>query len=193
MKTRTLKPHALTFALLATFGMSAAALAQDTPIPVEGEIEATVDAEASTNMADQAIDAEAAAQASQAAAQTETAAEVATDTSNVAGAVPAQAPTAPPMPPTPPAAPVPPVPPTQAPPPVPAANVATEAEVTFTSSPSNSVVGEYTIDFAAMDTDGDGNISRAEAKSNATLTAEYAAVDIDSNGRLSKSELQGWM
>jgi len=65
--------------------------------------------------------------------------------------------------------------------------------VTFTSSPSNSIVGDYKIDFAAMDGNGNGSISRSEASSNATLTAEFAAVDADHNGQLSKSELTGWL
>ena len=62
-----------------------------------------------------------------------------------------------------------------------------------TSSPADSVVGEYKIDFAAMDKNSDGNLSRAEAKSNATLTAEFRAVDNDHNGKLSQAELKGWM
>lgn len=113
------------------------------------------------------------------------------------GAEAAQATTAPPpaLPPVPPAPATPSTVPAPPAPPMAQTAIATgaDAEVTFTSSPSNSVVGEYAIDFAAMDSNGDGGISRAEARSNATLTAEYAAVDIDSNGRLSKSELQGWM
>ena len=69
----------------------------------------------------------------------------------------------------------------------------TSAEVQVTSSPADSVVGEYKIDFAALDKNGDGNLSRAEVKSNATLTMEFRAVDHDRNGRLSKDELKGWM
>ena len=61
------------------------------------------------------------------------------------------------------------------------------------SVPPDSVVGEYKIDFAAMDTNGDGRISRAEARSNQTLTDEFRAVDNDHDGRLSKEELAGWM
>ena len=68
-----------------------------------------------------------------------------------------------------------------------------QAPVTVNSVPPDSVVGEYKIDFAAMDRNGDGNLSRAEASSNATLTQEFRAVDVNNNGRLSKDELKGWM
>ena len=68
-----------------------------------------------------------------------------------------------------------------------------EPAVTVTSSPSNSIVGDYKIDFAAMDSNHDGSIRRAEAKSNPTLSAEFAAVDNNHDGRLSKQELEGWM
>ncbi|MGJ7904705.1 hypothetical protein, partial [Lysobacter sp. 1R34A] len=77
------------------------------------------------------------------------------------------------------------------PPPAPVAPV--QPQVTITSSPPNSVVGEYKIDFDTLDANHDGNLSRAEARSNATLTAEFRAVDVDNNGRLSKKELSGWM
>ena len=68
-----------------------------------------------------------------------------------------------------------------------------EAQVTVTSSPPDSVVGEYRIDMAAMDRNGDGRLSRAEARSNATLTAEFAAVDNNRDGALDAHELKGWM
>ncbi|HJR75177.1 MAG TPA: EF-hand domain-containing protein, partial [Luteimonas sp.] len=80
------------------------------------------------------------------------------------------------------------------PPPPPAQDMPPpQAPVTVNSLPPDSVVGEYKIDFAAMDKNGDGNLSRAEARSNATLTQEFRAVDVDNNGRLSKNELKGWM
>lgn len=100
-------------------------------------------------------------------------------------------PSVPPIPPIPQDPSVPPVPPTPPMPSEPAAHV--EGNVTFTSSPSNSIVGDYQIDFASMDANGDGSISRSEARANATLTAEFIAVDIDNNGRLSQDELKGWM
>ncbi len=68
-----------------------------------------------------------------------------------------------------------------------------EVQVQVTSSAPDSVVGEYKIDFAALDSNGDGNLTRTEVQSNATLTAEFRAVDNDHNGKLSQTELQGWM
>jgi hypothetical protein len=74
-----------------------------------------------------------------------------------------------------------------------AAGMTDTSQVTVTSSEPDSIVGDYSIDFAAMDTNHNNSISRAEAKSNPTLTAEFAAVDNDHNGRLSKAELKGWI
>ncbi|RFP59847.1 hypothetical protein D0Y53_09880 [Luteimonas weifangensis] len=70
---------------------------------------------------------------------------------------------------------------------------AAQADVTVTSSPGNSIVGDYEIDFGTLDANHNGSISRGEARSNATLTAEFNAVDHDHNGRLSQDELKGWM
>lgn len=86
---------------------------------------------------------------------------------------------------------------TAAPPPPPPRSLPTdtrpsEPEVTITSSAPDSVVGDYRIDMAGMDTDGDGRLSRAEAASNATLTAEFAAVDLNGDGMLDAEELKGW-
>ncbi|HSR66233.1 MAG TPA: hypothetical protein VLM17_11605 [Xanthomonadaceae bacterium] len=72
-----------------------------------------------------------------------------------------------------------------------ASGSATAASVT--SSPGNSIVGDYHIDFDAMDGNHDGNLSRKEAGSNATLMREFRAVDHNRNGKLSKDELKGWM
>src|SRR3546814_6173328 len=44
-----------------------------------------------------------------------------------------------------------------------------------------------------MDSNGNGSISRGEAKSNATLTAEFDAVDNNHDGKLDRQELEGWM
>jgi Ca2+-binding EF-hand superfamily protein len=44
-----------------------------------------------------------------------------------------------------------------------------------------------------MDSNGNGSISRSEAKSNATLTAEFDAVDNNHDGKLDQQELAGWM
>ncbi|QOW23391.1 EF-hand domain-containing protein [Lysobacter avium] len=67
-----------------------------------------------------------------------------------------------------------------------------EPEVTIVSQHPDSIVGEYHVDFAAMDTNDDGVIDAAEASSNPTLTAEFKAVDTDRDGKLSKAELKGW-
>ena len=68
-----------------------------------------------------------------------------------------------------------------------------QTQVAVTSSAANSVVGDYKIDFDALDKNGDGSLTRAEVKSNATLHWEFRAVDSDHNGKLSKAELKGWM
>src|SRR3546814_16993840 len=44
-----------------------------------------------------------------------------------------------------------------------------------------------------MDSNGNGSISRGEAKSNAKLTAEFDAVDNNHDGQLDRQELEGWM
>jgi hypothetical protein len=81
------------------------------------------------------------------------------------------------------------------PPPVPVAPdpAAAQPQVSFHSLPPDSVVGQYKVDFAALDANGNGSISRSEAKSNATLTAEFDAVDNNHDGRLDKHELAGWL
>ena len=52
---------------------------------------------------------------------------------------------------------------------------------------------QYRIDFAALDSDGDGHISRAEARAHPTLAAEFNAIDVNRDGRLSREELAGWL
>lgn len=68
-----------------------------------------------------------------------------------------------------------------------------QGNVTVTSSPGNSIVGDYKIDFDAMDANHNGWISMAEARSNATLTAEFEAVDNNHDRKLTRDELKGWM
>ena len=65
--------------------------------------------------------------------------------------------------------------------------------VTVTDSPGNSISPNYSIDFAAMDADGNGNISRREADGNPDLMREFHVVDGDDNGRLTREELKGWL
>ena len=66
-------------------------------------------------------------------------------------------------------------------------------QVRLHEHPPGSVVGDYSIDFDALDTDGDGYISRSEARANPTLDAEFDGVDRDSDGRLGREELADWI
>ena len=68
------------------------------------------------------------------------------------------------------------------------------ANVTVTSHPGNSISSNYHVDFAALDSNHDGNLSHGEvnASGNADLIREFVAVDINRNGRLSKDEMKGW-
>lgn len=65
--------------------------------------------------------------------------------------------------------------------------------VTVTSEEPDSVRGDYHIDFATLDRDHDGYISRQEAQANPTLAREFAALDSHRSGRLSRAQLEGWM
>ena len=65
--------------------------------------------------------------------------------------------------------------------------------VTFTDSPGNSISPNYSIDFEAMDGNGDGVITRAEGRGNADLMREFHVVDMDHNGRLTRTELKDWI
>ncbi len=86
-----------------------------------------------------------------------------------------------------------PMPQQAAPQPPPQAPPAATGQVTVNSIPPDSVVGEYKIDFDALDKNHDGCISRAEARANATLTAEFRAVDEKHKGCLDKQALAGWI
>jgi hypothetical protein len=68
-----------------------------------------------------------------------------------------------------------------------------QAQVIVRSIQPDSVIGDYRIDFEALDTDGDGFISRAEAKAHATLDAEFNALDSSRSGRLDRAQLAGWL
>ena len=65
--------------------------------------------------------------------------------------------------------------------------------VTVTSEEPDSVRGDYHIDFATLDRDHDGYISRQEAQANPTLAREFDALDSHRSGRLSRAQLEGWM
>ena len=68
-----------------------------------------------------------------------------------------------------------------------------QAQVTVRSIQPDSVVGNYRIDFEAMDVDGDGFISRAEAQANPALADEFNALDTTRRGKLSREQLAGWL
>ena len=65
--------------------------------------------------------------------------------------------------------------------------------VTVTSEEPDSIRGDYHIDFATLDRNHDGFISREEAKANPTLEREFDALDTHRSGRLSRAQLEGWM
>ncbi|PPV09740.1 hypothetical protein XavaCFBP5823_13025 [Xanthomonas axonopodis pv. vasculorum] len=68
-----------------------------------------------------------------------------------------------------------------------------ESSVIVRSIQPSSVVGSYRIDFDAMDTDGDGRISRAEAQANPALADEFDALDTRHSGYLIREQLAGWL
>lgn len=59
--------------------------------------------------------------------------------------------------------------------------------------PTTVLSSDYTIDFQALDADGDGFISRREAAAHDTLSQQFGGVDVDGDGRLSREELRGWI
>ncbi len=60
--------------------------------------------------------------------------------------------------------------------------------VTVTAQEPDSIKGDYHIDFATLDRNHDGFISRAEAKANPALEREFDALDTHHRGRLDKAE-----
>lgn len=68
-----------------------------------------------------------------------------------------------------------------------------QAQVTVRSVQADNVVGNYRIDFAAMDVNGDGFISREEAQANPALADEFNALDSARRGKLSREQLAGWL
>lgn len=59
--------------------------------------------------------------------------------------------------------------------------------------PDTTLPDAYRISFEALDLDGDGYISRAEAAAHETLRTEFGGIDTDGDGRLSRQELSGWI
>lgn len=68
-----------------------------------------------------------------------------------------------------------------------------QAPVTIRSIQPDTVAGNYRIDFTALDLDGDGFISRAEAQANPALADEFNALDTARRGKLSREQLAGWL
>lgn len=68
-----------------------------------------------------------------------------------------------------------------------------QAAVTVRSIQPDTVLGNYRIDFTALDVDGDGFISRAEAQANPALADEFNALDTARRGKLSREQLAGWL
>lgn len=69
-----------------------------------------------------------------------------------------------------------------------------EQQVIVRSYEPDGTAGDaYRISFEALDTDGDGVISRSEAAAHPRLSQEFRGVDIDGDGRLTREELRGWI
>ena len=68
-----------------------------------------------------------------------------------------------------------------------------QAQVTVRSIQPDSLIGDYRIDFTALDVDGDGFISREEAQANPALADEFNALDSHRRGRLTREQLAGWL
>lgn len=68
-----------------------------------------------------------------------------------------------------------------------------EAPVTVRSIQPDNVIGNYRIDFAALDLDGDGLISLEEAQANPALADEFKALDTLRRGQLDRQQLAGWL
>src|SRR5690606_14542213 len=68
-----------------------------------------------------------------------------------------------------------------------------DERVVVRSYEPDSVVGEYRIDFAAMDANGGAVTVRHAAAANPTLAAEFRAVDETGDGHLDRAELSGWI
>ncbi|MCD9031124.1 EF-hand domain-containing protein [Luteimonas sp. Y-2-2-4F] len=69
-----------------------------------------------------------------------------------------------------------------------------EQQVIVRSYEPDGAAGDaYRISFEALDTDGDGVISRSEAAAHPRLSHEFRGVDADGDGRLTREELRGWI
>jgi hypothetical protein len=66
--------------------------------------------------------------------------------------------------------------------------------VTVRSLPPDSISSNYHVDFATIDTNGNGSLSRTEvqASGNQDLMREFTVVDANHNGSLSVVEMKSW-
>jgi len=68
-----------------------------------------------------------------------------------------------------------------------------QTPVTVRSISPTSIVGQYRVDFDALDTDGDGFISQEEAAANPALADEFRSLDRQRRGKLDRADLAGWL
>jgi len=100
------------------------------------------------------------------------------------------------VPPAPSAAPMPPEAMPPAPPAAPAAPMAPPGSpVTVREQQPDSISSNYKVDYAALDKNGNGSVSRAEvrASGNDDLAREFHVVDGNHDGRLTEAEMKGWL
>ena len=57
------------------------------------------------------------------------------------------------------------------------------------TAPASSTTGAQSTDYSKLDANGDGMISKEEAKADPALAAQFGELDADKNGTLSSSEL----
>jgi Ca2+-binding EF-hand superfamily protein len=60
-------------------------------------------------------------------------------------------------------------------------------------STASSETGAQSVDYAKLDKNGDGNISKEEAKADPSLSAKFDALDTDKSGSLCTTELRAKM
>ncbi len=56
-------------------------------------------------------------------------------------------------------------------------------------SPAPAATGTTSMDYSKLDTNGDGVISKDEAKGDPALSSQFSTLDADKDGKLSSSEL----
>jgi EF hand len=63
------------------------------------------------------------------------------------------------------------------------------AGAAFAQQSPPATTGAPAMDYSKLDTNGDGVISKDEAKGDPTLSSQFATLDADKDGKLSSSEL----